>query len=138
MRTLVDPCWETIALGLLTVSCPRAWPPPSLVLADFASRVRPTLAAPLRPHLINFRACVLAPARQAVAYRHPVRKNGSSSSRKEVTLAEATTTDAGCGCCQPEAKTKQDMIRELEARRDELDERLRRLDVSGRDLVGAR
>ena len=52
-------------------------------------------------------------------------------------MAEATTTDAGCGCCQPEAKTKQDMIRELQARRDDLDKRLRRLEL-GRELVGAR
>ena len=53
-------------------------------------------------------------------------------------MAEATTTDAGCGCCQPEPKTTQDIINELRARRDELDARLRRLEMGRREMVGAR
>ena len=55
-------------------------------------------------------------------------------------MADASTTDTGCGCCRPEPKTTQDMITELQARRDDLDERLRRLET-GRlesDLVGSR
>jgi hypothetical protein len=41
---------------------------------------------------------------------------------------QASTTDAGCGCCQPEPKTTQDLIGELQARRQELDARLQRLE----------
>jgi hypothetical protein len=45
-------------------------------------------------------------------------------------MADATSTstvtvsDSGCGCCRPEPKTTDDMIRELESRRDALDARL--------------
>jgi hypothetical protein len=45
-------------------------------------------------------------------------------------MADATSTmtvtvsDSGCGCCRPEPKTTQDIIRELESRRDALDARL--------------
>lgn len=44
--------------------------------------------------------------------------------------------DPGCGCCRPEAKTEQDVVRELQARRDDLDRRLQRLEE--RQLVSAR
>ena len=46
------------------------------------------------------------------------------------TMAEATSittvtaSDSGCGCCRPEPKTTQDVIRELETRRDALEARL--------------
>jgi hypothetical protein len=36
----------------------------------------------------------------------------------------ATVSDNGCGCCRPEPKTIDDIIRELESRRDALDARL--------------
>ena len=45
-------------------------------------------------------------------------------------MADATSTtmlivsDSGCGCCKPEVKTVDDVIRELERRRDALDARL--------------
>ena len=45
-------------------------------------------------------------------------------------MADATSTmtvtvsDSGCGCCRPEPKTTQDIIRDLESRRDALDARL--------------
>ena len=45
-------------------------------------------------------------------------------------MADATSTttvtvsDSGCGCCRPEPKTTNDVIRELESRRDALDARL--------------
>ena len=47
-------------------------------------------------------------------------------------MADATSTmtvtvsdsDSGCGCCRPEPKTTEDIIRELESRRDALDARL--------------
>jgi hypothetical protein len=52
-------------------------------------------------------------------------------------LVEATTTEAGCGCCRPEPKTTQDLISELRARRDDLDARLGRLE-SRREPVAAR
>ena len=53
-------------------------------------------------------------------------------------MAEPTTTDPGCGCCRPEAKTTQDVIAELQARRDEIDARLRELEMARREPVGAR
>jgi hypothetical protein len=40
---------------------------------------------------------------------------------------DATTADAGCGCCEPESKTVADRVRELETRREILDRRLRQL-----------
>ena len=43
--------------------------------------------------------------------------------------------ETGCGCCQPEEKTVQDIRRALEDRRERLDRRLRALD---QELVGAR
>jgi len=43
--------------------------------------------------------------------------------------------DTGCGCCQPEHKTVDDIRRELEDRRERLDQRLRAIDA---ELVGAR
>jgi hypothetical protein len=46
-------------------------------------------------------------------------------------MADATTTDSGCGCCRPEPKTAADVVRELEARREELDRRLSRLELAG-------
>ncbi len=52
-------------------------------------------------------------------------------------MAEATTTDPGCGCCQPPPQTTQDVIRELQARRDDLDMRLARLEER-REPVGVR
>jgi hypothetical protein len=36
----------------------------------------------------------------------------------------ATGSDSGCGCCRPEAETTDDIIRELERRREALDARL--------------
>ncbi len=56
-------------------------------------------------------------------------------------MAEATTTDPGCGCCRPDPKSTPDLIRELQARRDQLDERLRRLEdqaSASREPVGVR
>ncbi|HEX2184447.1 MAG TPA: hypothetical protein VHN78_02950 [Chloroflexota bacterium] len=44
---------------------------------------------------------------------------------------EAVTDDPGCGCCRPDPKTAQDVIRELQARRDDLDRRLARLELVG-------
>ena len=44
--------------------------------------------------------------------------------------------ETGCGCCQPERKTVEDVRRELEERRARLDVRLRALEA--RELVGAR
>ena len=47
-------------------------------------------------------------------------------------MADATPTttvmvsDSGCGCCRPEPRTTDDIIRELEGRRDALDARLAR------------
>ena len=38
-----------------------------------------------------------------------------------------TGSDSGCGCCQPEPKTADDVVRELEGRRDALDTRLARI-----------
>ncbi len=48
---------------------------------------------------------------------------------------ESVVEETGCGCCQPEHKTVQDVRRELEDRRERLDRRLRALEG---DLVGAR
>jgi hypothetical protein len=48
-------------------------------------------------------------------------------------MADATSTstgtvsDSGCGCCRPEPKTPNDIIRELESRLDALDTRLARV-----------
>jgi hypothetical protein len=53
-------------------------------------------------------------------------------------MAEATTTDPGCGCCRPEPKTTQDVVRELQARRAQIDARLRQLEMADREPVGAR
>jgi hypothetical protein len=53
-------------------------------------------------------------------------------------MAEATTTDPGCGCCQPEVKTSQDVVNELRARRDAIDARLRELEMARREPVAAR
>ena len=53
-------------------------------------------------------------------------------------MAEATTTDPGCGCCRPEPKTSEDVIAELKARRDEIEARLRQLEMAKREPVGAR
>jgi len=50
-------------------------------------------------------------------------------------MAEESVNGSGCGCCQPERKTTEDVRRELESRRDRLDRRLRTL---ARELVGAR
>ena len=36
----------------------------------------------------------------------------------------ATANDSGCGCCRPEPRTTEDIIRELESRRNVLDARL--------------
>lgn len=49
---------------------------------------------------------------------------------------DTTTADPGCGCCQPEQKTRADVIRDLEARRADVDRRLQAL--GERRLVGAR
>ena len=35
-----------------------------------------------------------------------------------------TVSDSGCGCCRPEPKTADDVIRELESRREALNARL--------------
>jgi hypothetical protein len=51
-------------------------------------------------------------------------------------MTDETTNDPGCGCCRPEAKTKDDVVRELQARRDDLERRLQRLEH--RQLVSAR
>jgi hypothetical protein len=53
-------------------------------------------------------------------------------------MAEATTTDPGCGCCQPEVKNTQDVVEELRARRATIDARLRELELATREPVGAR
>ncbi len=53
-------------------------------------------------------------------------------------MAEATTNNLGCGCCQPPPSTTEDLIRELQARRDDLDARLARLEWRRREPVGAR
>ena len=42
--------------------------------------------------------------------------------------------ETGCGCCQPEQKSVEDVRRELEDRRERLDRRLRALEG---ELVGA-
>ena len=42
-----------------------------------------------------------------------------------------TDSDPGCGCCRPETKTATDVVRDLEARRDDLDRRLARLEPVG-------
>jgi hypothetical protein len=61
-----------------------------------------------------------------------VRKNGTVRT-EEVPLANATATisvtssDTGCGCCTSDPKTTDNVIRELESRRDSLDARLARL-----------
>ena len=47
------------------------------------------------------------------------------------TTTDVGTVDGSCGCCQPEPKTAEDVIRELQARRDDLDRRLRRLEPVG-------
>lgn len=49
--------------------------------------------------------------------------------------AMTTDTDPGCGCCRPETKSTVDVVRDLEARRDDLDARLARL--ADREPVGA-
>ena len=41
-----------------------------------------------------------------------------------ISASTATVSDSGCGCCRPEPKTTEDIIRELESRRDALDARL--------------
>lgn len=46
-------------------------------------------------------------------------------------MADATTNDSSCGCCRPEPKTEAQVVRELEARRDDLDRRLSRLELAG-------
>ena len=46
---------------------------------------------------------------------------------------DAATTDDGCGCCRPETKSNDDVVRDLLARRAAVEERLRRL-----ELVAAR
>jgi len=50
-------------------------------------------------------------------------------------MVDESVDEAGCGCCQPERKTVEDVRRELEDRRARLDARLRDLDG---ELVGAR
>ena len=40
----------------------------------------------------------------------------------------ASTTDDGCGCCRPETKSQDDMVKDLLARRAALEERLARLE----------
>ena len=48
-------------------------------------------------------------------------------------MGDTDGSTSGCGCCQPDSKTTSDVVRELEERRDRLDERLRRLEpVSAR------
>lgn len=39
-------------------------------------------------------------------------------------ITTVTGSDSGCGCCRPESKTAEDVVRELESRRDALDARL--------------
>jgi hypothetical protein len=43
-------------------------------------------------------------------------------------MADATPTttvsDSGCGCCKPEPKTTDDIVRDLESRREALNARL--------------
>ena len=51
----------------------------------------------------------------------------------ETDTGDSQMSSAGCGCCEPEHKTTEDVVRELEDRRARLDQRLRRL-----ELVGAR
>ena len=57
--------------------------------------------------------------------------SGHDITNAETTMAESTpsraTSDSGCGCCRPESKTTDDIIRELESRRDVLDARLARV-----------
>ena len=50
-------------------------------------------------------------------------------------MADEHVDETGCGCCQPERKTVQDVRRELEDRRERLDRRLQSLEA---DLVGVR
>jgi hypothetical protein len=39
-------------------------------------------------------------------------------------ISTGTVSDSGCGCCRPEPKSTNDIIRELENRLDALDARL--------------
>ena len=48
-------------------------------------------------------------------------------------MGDTDVSASGCGCCKPDPKTTADVVRELEGRKDRLDERLRRL-----ELVSAR
>ncbi|MGH9222895.1 MAG: hypothetical protein ACRD2W_03630 [Acidimicrobiales bacterium] len=41
---------------------------------------------------------------------------------------ETATTDDGCGCCRPETKSSDDVVRDLLARRATVEERLQRLE----------
>ena len=41
-----------------------------------------------------------------------------------ISTSTVTVSDTGCGCCRPEPKTTDDVIRELESRREALDARL--------------
>ena len=55
-----------------------------------------------------------------------------SLTRRSV-MSDASSTEASdnCGCCRPPEKTTDDLVSELLARRDALDERLRRLEPVG-------
>jgi hypothetical protein len=46
-------------------------------------------------------------------------------------MGDTQATASGCGCCKPDPKTTADLVRELEDRKDRLDERLRRLEPVG-------
>ncbi|HEX6597222.1 MAG TPA: hypothetical protein VF045_09815 [Acidimicrobiales bacterium] len=46
-------------------------------------------------------------------------------------MGDTEAMDSGCGCCKPDPKTTDDLVRELEDRRARLDERLRRLEPVG-------
>jgi hypothetical protein len=58
-------------------------------------------------------------------------EDATTTTSATTTTTNGTTADAGCGCCQPEPKTTEDVIRALHARRDDLDRRLRRLEPVG-------
>jgi len=44
-------------------------------------------------------------------------------------MADDATTDDGCGCCRPETKSQDNVVRDLLARREALEDRLRRLEL---------
>ena len=59
-------------------------------------------------------------------------KNGDwfREAREALMADDATTasTDDGCGCCRPEPKTENDVVRELVDRRNRIEERLARIE----------